>query len=419
MRISSWTEVINLLDNNIDAAAELDLTEYSRHKTESAKNTAGKDLSFSEFCAALNAVPSQNETGCGGGDTGGGGTKGSSAPISNASVSVVYPPDNSSESESSGEFTDLNGYEWAADGIKALAAAGVVKGVGSGRFEPARTITREEFAAIITRAFNIPAAKHSADFQDVTVSSWYNEPIAAVCEYGIANGVGHGFFGVGNDITRQDLCVMLHRALEKSEFVFSGEDTDFTDRADIAAYAGEEVGKMKHYGFISGFEDGSFKPALSATRAQAAKIIFGILGKKEYKNFTYHFHKNEKIMNKEVLLSADVIYNNVFSDKLSDADYVPSDGYTELTDTDRDGKYDLVKIISYTTVVTGYYDSEEDMLYDKLSSVKTDLSGKVKISDGEKEIDRQKLSENDVLLFAISHDGENAEGAAFKKYRKR
>lgn len=279
VRISAWTEVISLLDNNVDDAAELNLTKYRAHKTESAKNTAGKDLSFLAFQAALDTIPAKTETGGGGGGSGSGGTKGSSAPISSAPVGAVYP-ETPSESENSSEFTDLNGYEWAADGIKALAAKGIVNGVGGAKFEPERTITREEFAAVITRAFNIPSSKNPADFQDVTASAWYSEPIAALCEYGIANGVGYGFFGVGNDITRQDLCVMLCRTLEKSEFTFGGEDMNFTDIKDIASYAYEAVGKMKHEGFISGFEDGSFKPEESATRAQAAKIIFDILGKK-------------------------------------------------------------------------------------------------------------------------------------------
>ena len=138
-------------------------------------------------------------------------------------------------------------------------------------------------------------------------------------------------------------------------------------------------------------------------RIDAADII-------EYKNFTYRFYRNEKIVSKTILPSADVIYNDVFSGELSGTDYVPSDGYAELTDTDRDGKYDFVRITSYTTVVTGYYDSEENILYDKLSSAKTDLGGNVKIFDGEKEISAQRLSENDVLLLKISRDGESVEG---------
>ena len=52
---------------------------------------------------------------------------------------------------------------------------------------------------------------------------------------------------------------------------------DFIDKNEISEWALESVEKMQMADIISGFEDGSFRPQENATRAQAAKIMYGIL----------------------------------------------------------------------------------------------------------------------------------------------
>ena len=52
------------------------------------------------------------------------------------------------------------------------------------------------------------------------------------------------------------------------------EKINFTDADSIAEYAAEAVDTLQQAGIINGMEDGSFAPAATATRAQAAKILY-------------------------------------------------------------------------------------------------------------------------------------------------
>jgi len=71
---------------------------------------------------------------------------------------------------------------------------------------------------------------------------------------------------------RQDMATILYRAINKSG---DGVILEFTDNSDIAAYAKDAVAELVGLGVMNGYEDGSFKPRGSATRAEASKVIYG------------------------------------------------------------------------------------------------------------------------------------------------
>ena len=53
-------------------------------------------------------------------------------------------------------------------------------------------------------------------------------------------------------------------------------DTVYNDEKDINSYAKESVKKISAYGIMNGFEDGSFRPDSTVTRAMAAQVIYKI-----------------------------------------------------------------------------------------------------------------------------------------------
>ena len=57
----------------------------------------------------------------------------------------------------------------------------------------------------------------------------------------------------------------------------SGSSAVFTDETAIADWARPSVDAMAELGIINGYEDGGFHPQDNATRAEAAKIIYGML----------------------------------------------------------------------------------------------------------------------------------------------
>lgn len=174
-------------------------------------------------------------------------------------------------------FADVQSetWDWARESIAYLAEQGVINGDENKMFRPDEAVTREEFIKMAVCAFAIEMTDTESSFADVAASQWYAPYIAAAQAGGITQGEGETF-GVGRDITRQDMAVMIVRAAAlKNET--SAETADFEDNAEIADYAREAVAALTDIGAVSGYEDGTFRPQHRATRAETAKILYTVL----------------------------------------------------------------------------------------------------------------------------------------------
>ena len=172
-------------------------------------------------------------------------------------------------------FADLDGFDWAQDSILRLHELGYINGKTQTTFAPADAITREEFVALLVRVFDLYDAAASCDFADVQSGDWYYGAVASGLQAGIVSGVGDGRFGVGEPITRQDMATLLYRTLtlENPALDQQSATLDFADAADIADYAKDAVALMQQSGIIQGVGDGRFAPQENANRAQAAVIL--------------------------------------------------------------------------------------------------------------------------------------------------
>ncbi len=177
-------------------------------------------------------------------------------------------------------FDDISTVPWAEEAIVALAEKRIINGVGDNKFAPNDYITREEFATIVVNAFleKQPLAKIS--FADVKDGEWYYEKIQKAYGAGIVNGISDDMFGIGQNITRQDMCVMLYRIGKYVGGYFDDKIETvekFGDDSDISDYASEAVYALKAREIINGVDEYNFAPLNTATRAEAAKMIYGMI----------------------------------------------------------------------------------------------------------------------------------------------
>lgn len=172
-------------------------------------------------------------------------------------------------------FTDMSASMWAADSVKALVDLGVINGKAPNTFAPNEYITREEFVKIIVEAFNLNTSR-DANFNDVSSDSWYSDYIKRAVASNIINGISSNEFGVGRFITREDIAVILQRALSK-EMNLNQTQNIFNDNSDISSYAKDSISKLVNSGIITGFTDNTFKPKANATRAEAAVMVYRAL----------------------------------------------------------------------------------------------------------------------------------------------
>lgn len=173
-------------------------------------------------------------------------------------------------------FTDIAEAEWAREAIEALAEAGVIAGKGDGKFAPNDLVTREEYIKMIIVAFDLLEEGAECDFADVAADRWSYDYIATAKKLGVVTGDGENFNPAGQ-MTRQDMAVIVHRAFEILGIEVSGEAIEFTDGDAIADYAKEAVSILSGAGIINGMGDGEFAPNGILTRAQAAKVIYGLM----------------------------------------------------------------------------------------------------------------------------------------------
>ncbi|NEW09334.1 carbohydrate-binding protein [Paenibacillus sp. SYP-B3998] len=173
-------------------------------------------------------------------------------------------------------FTDTSVAPWAEDSIQALAARGAINGTGNGWFNPTGEVTRAEFIKMLIDTFDLADVTAVTTFTDVHEGEWYTNAIASAQKLGIVNGKDDGTFGVNDNITREDMVVMVYRISQQLNLTLaSGQlSAAFTDQPQIASYAKAAVDAIKNAGIINGIEDGSFAPKDHASRAQAATMIF-------------------------------------------------------------------------------------------------------------------------------------------------
>ncbi|KRF09649.1 hypothetical protein ASG89_15645 [Paenibacillus sp. Soil766] len=177
-------------------------------------------------------------------------------------------------------YTDVPEGHWAKPAISELSAKHVVQGVTDMTFEPARAVTRAEFAALLARTMMLKATQRSP-FADVSEHAWYAEAVTALAEAGIVNGAESNNFAPDLTITREQMAVMLLRAAEVSGTpagAVSMKPT-FTDDDLISDWAREAIEKAIVLGLIEGKDHNRLDPQGQTSRAESAKAISNSLKK--------------------------------------------------------------------------------------------------------------------------------------------
>ena len=239
------------------------------------KNLVGKDYSDTQaLLADYNAGQTVPVT-PGNGTSSGGTSRGSTG-----SSAFVTPSQPNSSQTIKETFSDIEGVDWAYEAITALNDKNIISGRGDNRFAPNDAITREEFAKIVVCALGLQNEQVTQNrFADASESAWYVNYINIAAAHGICSGVDENIFGVGRNISRQDMTVMLYNALVSRGKNPGGTELKFDDAESISDYARTAVEAMYNEGIISGISDTQFDPLGTATRAQAAKMVWGVMNK--------------------------------------------------------------------------------------------------------------------------------------------
>ena len=160
---------------------------------------------------------------------------------------------------------------WISDTLETEDHFAYVIGYPDGTVRPENDITREEVATIFYRLLRenkiVDIATTENDFTDVTADRWSNKAISSLTNGGYLTGYEDGTFRPENSITRAEFATMASRFAQ----IVNISDKEFTDLE--GHWANEYILKAAGEGWIEGYEDGTFRPENSITRAEVMTII--------------------------------------------------------------------------------------------------------------------------------------------------
>lgn len=176
---------------------------------------------------------------------------------------------------------------WASAVIKELSAKWIISAPNGSFYRPNENISRAEFAELVARGLGLNGEPTAASrFQDVRSGSVTSAYIGAAAEAGIITGNTDGTFKPDRPITREQMALMMVRAMNyggKTVSLQSSAATTLSKFKDSNKIQSKDsVAKAVQEGIIQGMTARTFEPQGNATRAQAAVMLKRVLDKLGY-----------------------------------------------------------------------------------------------------------------------------------------
>lgn len=150
-----------------------------------------------------------------------------------------------------------------------------IVGYEDGTIRPNGHITRAEAATVFFRLLTDKARDANltdrSPYPDVSAGDWYNKAVATLSRMGILSGYEDGSFRPNATVTRAEFAAMAARFDTEAKPV----DTPFTDLT--GCWAADEIAKAYGKGWVNGYGDNTFRPNGPITRAEAVTLINRVL----------------------------------------------------------------------------------------------------------------------------------------------
>ena len=113
-------------------------------------------------------------------------------------------------------FPDVASNYWAQPYIQRLAERNIITGYPDGTFRPEKSVDRDEFAAIVRKAFDVEPIRQiqsGAVYKDVPAGYWASRPIEEAYQQGFMTGYPGGYFRPQQPVSKVEAITSLTKGL--------------------------------------------------------------------------------------------------------------------------------------------------------------------------------------------------------------
>lgn len=143
-----------------------------------------------------------------------------------------------------------------------------ISGYDDGEFKPDNNITRAEAARIIINAFDYRYTSNDSEFADVSIKDWFYDDVATMESMGVMTGYEDGTFAPNQTMTRAEFSVVMCRVLNIQKNSGKSKLSDVSDH-----WASQYINALVKKKIISGYENGTFRPDNPITRAEVVTLV--------------------------------------------------------------------------------------------------------------------------------------------------
>ncbi len=175
--------------------------------------------------------------------------------------------DGITQSSGLGYFYDCINH-WSRPNIDTLYSKGIVEGVTDNMFYPDNTVTKGEFIKMIVASLGLEVGTA------LDTSNWAAPYYAAAVKAGIIpSGMDLKATELDEVITREEMAALVSKAAESRGKTLDTTRVSFSDADTISDWAVDYVYGAANLGIIDGYEDSTFRPQGTATRAEACAML--------------------------------------------------------------------------------------------------------------------------------------------------
>ncbi len=171
---------------------------------------------------------------------------------------------------SAADFNDVNADDWFAGAVEYVVANNLMGGYNATSFGPNDNLSRAMVVQVLYNKEGQPAISGKHEFTDVPADQWFNNAVTWGTQKGVMGGYGNGKFGPNDNVTLEQIAVILWN--------YSGNPTFIGSAESLGAHSGwaaNGLGWAAEKGILTNVPYQAVTEA--ATRAQTAQMLTNYL----------------------------------------------------------------------------------------------------------------------------------------------